>query len=93
MTCLGVSPGFKHLKKLSLGHNHLRAFPKLKKLPLLSELRLNGNQITTIPHLVPWPEHEVQRFDVGMGHNQTTRGLQVLLLCSIYQGPILGTYF
>ena len=32
-------------------------------------------------------------FHLGMGQNQTTRGPQVLVHVSIYQGSILGTYF
>lgn len=40
--------GFSQLKKLSLGHNQLHAFPSLKGLPELVELRVNGNKFSTI---------------------------------------------
>ena len=43
-----LDAGFKHLKKLSLGHNCLHAFPALKKLPALVELRLNGNKLLAV---------------------------------------------
>ena len=33
------------------------------------------------------------RVNMGVGQNETTRGPQVLVLGSIYQGFILGTYF
>ena len=31
--------------------------------------------------------------DMGMGQNKTTRGPQVLVFGSIYQGSIFGTHF
>eukprot|EP00446_Apocalathium_sp_SHHI-4_P089951 CAMPEP_0177443074 /NCGR_PEP_ID=MMETSP0369-20130122/5274_1 /TAXON_ID=447022 ORGANISM="Scrippsiella hangoei-like, Strain SHHI-4" /NCGR_SAMPLE_ID=MMETSP0369 /ASSEMBLY_ACC=CAM_ASM_000364 /LENGTH=455 /DNA_ID=CAMNT_0018915043 /DNA_START=1 /DNA_END=1368 /DNA_ORIENTATION=- len=40
--------GFKELKKLSVGHNKLRAFPNLEKLPALTELRLNGMYLSSV---------------------------------------------
>ena len=49
--CVAHCAGFKHLKKLSLANNRLHAFPRLQKLPALAELRLNGNQIASIPSL------------------------------------------
>lgn len=44
--------GFKGLRKLSLGHNKLHAFPQLANLPALSELRLNGNKISAVSAVV-----------------------------------------
>jgi len=44
--------GFSSLKKLSIGHNRLHAFPDLKNLPALAELRLNGNKIPSVTSVV-----------------------------------------
>jgi len=41
--------GFEHLKKVSLGHNKLTKFPKLDKLPALSELRILMTKVPSLP--------------------------------------------
>jgi len=40
--------GFPSLKKLSVAHNDLHAFPQLSRLPALAELRLSGNKMTSV---------------------------------------------
>lgn len=39
---------YRALRKLSVAHNQLHAFPKLSRLPALAELRLNGNRICSV---------------------------------------------
>ena len=44
-----------------------------------------------LPHAVHVHLHTYT--DMGVGQNSATRGLQVLVIVSVYQGAILGTYF
>jgi len=54
---------FPLLKKLSLGNNQLHAFPGLAVLPQLTELRLNGNRISTLTQKLQQPRLSI--LDIG----------------------------
>jgi len=54
---------FPSLKKLSLANNQLHAFPGLPVLPQLTELRLNGNRISTLTQKLQQPRLSI--FDIG----------------------------
>ncbi|CAE6970756.1 inlA [Symbiodinium natans] len=69
--------GFKNLKKISLAHNQLHAFPTLKKLPVLSELRLNGNKLLAISPAVASLPH-LSTLDVGNNLIKQASGFDAL---------------
>lgn len=69
--------GFRQLKKLSLGHNQLHAFPTLKDLPELAELRVNGNKFSTVGACVSFlPKLSI--LDVGNNSIVDPKGLEPL---------------
>lgn len=69
--------GFSQLKKLSLGHNQLHAFPSLKHLPELAELRVNGNKFSTVGACVGvLPKLSI--LDVGNNSIVDPKGLEPL---------------
>mmetsp|Transcript_44862 Transcript_44862/g.100819 ORF Transcript_44862/g.100819 Transcript_44862/m.100819 type:complete len:487 (-) Transcript_44862:227-1687(-) len=87
--------GFTNLKKLSLAHNGLHAFPGMGKLPALSELRLNGNKITSVAQNVTYlPALSI--LDVGnnmltqMGGMEPLRGLLRLKSLTV-QGNVVAS--
>ncbi|CAE7317671.1 inlI [Symbiodinium necroappetens] len=69
--------GFKNLKKVSLAHNRLHSFPSLKKLPALSELRLNGNKLLAISPVVASLPH-LATLDVGNNLIKQISGFEAL---------------
>eukprot|EP00439_Symbiodinium_sp_Y106_P074053 s425_g14.t1 len=69
--------GFKNLKKVSLAHNRLHSFPSLKKLPALSELRLNGNKLLAISSVVASLPH-LATLDVGNNLIKQISGFEAL---------------
>ncbi|CAK0819074.1 unnamed protein product [Prorocentrum cordatum] len=69
--------GFSSLKKLSLSHNRLHAFPHLTGLPALTELRLNHNRLCSVaPVVQQLPRLTI--LDVGGNLVTEAKGLEAL---------------
>jgi hypothetical protein len=69
-----------NLTKLSLGHNKFTEWPELSTCPHLQELRLNNNQLTTIPHSI-LQIRKLKIFDIS--HNSISEWDDIKVLSSL----------
>jgi len=68
---------FPGLKKVSMAHNKLHAFPGMATLPQLMELRLNGNSITALSRDIA-RQPKLSILDVGNNLLQSVESLEPL---------------
>mmetsp|Transcript_74531 Transcript_74531/g.230335 ORF Transcript_74531/g.230335 Transcript_74531/m.230335 type:complete len:464 (+) Transcript_74531:32-1423(+) len=80
---------FACLRKLSVAHNELHAFPVLKSLPALAELRLNGNRVSSVAkdlHFLP----KLSILDIGNNLYSTAEQMEPLRGLRLKNLNVLG---